>query len=81
MPYFPSAHERQCEALKFMDPIPSTHDASSLGQLKHGLEIVHVSGLNFKCQLARASCRFATCFASAAWSTRELVNDMNCSAP
>ena len=31
--------------------IPSTHDASSLGQIKHGLEIVHMSGLNFACQL------------------------------
>ena len=31
--------------------IPSAHDASSLGQIKHGLEIVHVSGLNFACQL------------------------------
>ena len=30
---------------------PSAHDASSLGQIKHGLEIVHVSGLNFACQL------------------------------
>ena len=31
--------------------IPSTHDATSLGQIKHGLEIAHMSGLNFACQL------------------------------
>ena len=31
--------------------IPSTYDASSLGQIKHGLGVVHVSGLNFACQL------------------------------
>ena len=30
---------------------PSTHYAYSLGQIKHGLEIVHVGGLNFACQL------------------------------
>ena len=30
---------------------PSTHEASSLGQLKHGLEVVDVSGLNFARQL------------------------------
>ena len=36
---------------RFLAAIPSTHDASSLGQIKHGLGIGHVSGLNFACQL------------------------------
>ena len=31
--------------------IPSNHDASYLAQIKHGLEIVHVSCLNFACRL------------------------------
>ena len=36
---------------RFLPAIRSTHDASSLDQIKHGLKIVHASGLNFACQL------------------------------
>ena len=35
----------------FLPAIPSTYDASSLGQIHRGLEIFHVSGLNFACEL------------------------------
>ena len=32
---------------RFFSAIPGTHDASSLVQINHGLDISHVSGLNF----------------------------------
>ena len=36
---------------RFLPAIQSTHDASSLDQINHGLEIAHVNGLYFACQL------------------------------
>ena len=37
---------------RFPPAIPNAHDASSLSQKNHGLEVLHVSGLNFACQLS-----------------------------
>ena len=49
---FPFCSRAEMWGLRIYGPaIPSTHDASSLGQVRNGLVIGHVSGLNFACQL------------------------------
>ena len=49
---FPFCSRAAIRGLGVYGPIiPSTHDASSLGQIKRGLEVVYISGLNFACQL------------------------------